>query len=524
MALPAACDAVDNRRMVDRRDALKMLSAAACAAAPMVASVPAGAAPRGISEVFETHDALGMAALVRRGEISAAELLDEALRRSDATEGTVNAVVLRHDALAREQLRSVSAAAPFAGVPFLVKDLGVALAGTVTTGGSRFFRDALATADSEVVRRYKDAGFVIFGKTHSPELGLTGTAESALHGATRNPWDLGRIVGGSSGGAGAAVAARLVPIAHASDGAGSIRTPASCCGVFGLKPSRGRVPLGPQRLEGWNGLSTQHAVSMSVRDNAALLDATAGPETGSPYRAPLPERPWLDEVGRDPGRLRVAMMRAPTSGSAVDPLVLAALEDTARLLEGLGHRVEESRFPVEHAVLNQAMLDTLCVSTLKALEERAAALGRPCTAQDVEPVTWVLAEMGRKVTGLAHATARESFDAAGAALAQFHERFDVLLCPTVAKPPLPLGVIGLSPVDFDAYVREVTTFGPFTALYNMTGQPAMSIPLQATPSGLPMGMMFAAPYGAEGLLYRLAGQLEQARPWRGRRAPHAAPI
>jgi Asp-tRNA(Asn)/Glu-tRNA(Gln) amidotransferase A subunit family amidase len=262
---------------------------------------------------------------------------------------------------------------------------------------------------------------------------------------------------------------------------------------------------------------------MSVRDNAALLDATAGPETGSPYRAPPPERPWLEEVGRDPGRLRVALIRAPTSGSAVDPPVMAALEDTGRLLERLGHRLEEARFPVEHAVLNQAMLDTLCVSTLKSIEERAATLGRPCTPEDVEPVTWMLAEMGRKVTGLAFARAREAFDGAGRALAQFHGRFDVLLCPTVAKPPLPLGLIGLSPVDFDAYVREVTTFGPFTALYNMTGQPAMSVPLQATPDGLPMGMMFAAPYGAEGLLYRLAGQLEQARPWRARRAPHAAP-
>ena len=509
--------------MTDRRDALKMLSAAALAAVPAARAATRGK-PRGMSEVFETHDALGMAALVRRGEVSAAELLDEALRRSDATAGTVNAVVLRHDALAREQLRAIPAGAPFAGVPFLLKDLGVELAGTVTTNGSRFFREARADSDSEVVRRHKRAGLVIFGKTHSPELGLTGTAESVLHGATRNPWDLGRIVGGSSGGAGAAVAARIVPIAHASDGAGSIRTPASCCGVFGLKPSRGRVPLGPHRLEGWNGLSTQHAVSMSVRDNAALLDATAGPETGSPYRAPLPERPWLEEVGRDPGRLRVALIRAPTSGSAVDPQVMAALEDTGRLLEHLGHRIEEARFPVEHAVLNQATLDTLCVSTLKTLEDRAASLGRPCTPQDVEPVTWMLAEMGRKVTGLSFARAREAFDTAGRTLARFHERFDVLLCPTVAKPPLPLGVIGLSPVDFDAYVREVTTFGPFTALYNMTGQPAMSVPLQATPAGLPMGMMFAAPYGAEGLLYRLAGQLEQTQPWRGRRAPQATPV
>jgi amidase len=508
--------------MTDRRDVLGMMAASALLPGAAVAAPPR--AVTALDAVFESHDALGMAELVRRREVSAAELLEAAMLRCDAVAGTLNAVPLRHDAEARAQLASVPAAAPFAGVPFLLKDLNVALAGTVTSNGSRFFRDALHVEDSEIVRRYRSAGLVIFGKTSSPELGLTGTSESALHGATRNPWNLGRIVGGSSGGAGAAVAARVVPIAHASDGAGSIRTPASCCGVFGLKPSRGRVPLGPARLEGWNGLSTQHAVSLSVRDNAALLDASAGPETGSPYLAPPPARPWLTEVGVDPGRLRVALVAKPSGGTPVDPAVTAALFETARLLEGLGHRVEPAALPVDHGATNAAMLATLGVNTLLAVREREALLGRPAGPDDLEPITVWFAGIGGGVDGLAYARARQAFDAAGAAMARFHERYDVVLSPTVAKPPLPLGVIGLSPRDRDAFVREVVEFGPFAAVYNMTGQPAMSVPLAWSDDGLPIGMMFAAAFGNEALLYRLAGQLEQARPWRGRRPPHAVPV
>jgi amidase/6-aminohexanoate-cyclic-dimer hydrolase len=511
--------------MTDRRDVLGMMAASALLpAAAVAASATRVARTSALDELFERHDGLGMAELVRRREVSAAELLEAAIARCDAVAGTLNAVPLRHDAEARAQLAALPAGAPFAGVPFLLKDLNVALAGTVTSNGSRFFRDARHAEDSEIVRRYRAAGLVIFGKTSSPELGLTGTAESVLHGATRNPWNLDRIVGGSSGGAGAVVAARVVPIAHASDGAGSIRTPASCCGVFGLKPSRGRVPLGPARLEGWNGLSTQHAVSLSVRDNAALLDATAGPETGSPYLAPPSARPWLSEVGADPGRLRVALVETPLGGTPVDPVVQAALLDTARLLESLGHRVEPARLPVDHTATNAAMLATLGVSTLLAVREREQALGRAAGPDDLEPITAWFAEIGRGIDGLGYARARQAFDAAGRAMARFHERHDVVLSPTLAKPPLPLGVIGLSPRDRDAFVREIVEFGPFAAVANMTGQPAMSVPLAWTGDGLPMGMMFAAALGNEALLYRLAGQLEQARPWRGRRPPQAVPL
>jgi len=506
--------------MLTRRDALIMLGSTLAAGA----AGPSPAQARSVTAHdawLEDHDALGLAGLVRRRELGPAELLEAALRRVDRLDGQTRAIVLRHDDEARAQL-AAGISGPFAGVPFLLKDLHIRLAGTVTDNGSRFFRDRVAGEDDELTRRYMRAGLVIFGKTGSPELGLTGTTESVLHGATRNPWNLDRTAGGSSGGAAAAVATRLVPIAHASDGAGSIRTPASCCGVFGLKPTRGRVPLGPERFEGWNGLTTQHAVSISVRDNAALLDATAGPEVGSPYVAPSPVRPFLEEVTAPPDSLRIALVRRPVSGSPVDAECIAAVEDAARLLEDLGHDVEEATLPVDHQRTNAGMLATLCVNTLKSLEDRSKVLGRPWTPEDVEPVTFRLAEMGRDFDAVAYVRAREAFEEAGRAMALFHQRFDVVLTPTLAKPPVPIGLLSLSPVDFDAYVREVTTFGPFTALYNMTGQPAMSVPLFWTTDDLPVGVMFAAAFGNEALLFRLAGQLERARPWRGRRPPTTA--
>lgn len=510
--------------MTTRRETLGLMATGALlsAATPLGASTQAPVQRHSpFSELFETHDALGLAELVRRGEVSPLELLEAAIGRCEAVDARLNAVTLRHDAWAREQAAAVDRTAPFAGVPFLLKDLGVGLAGTVTTAGSRFFADARAAVDSEIVRRYRQAGLVIFGKTASPELGLTGTTESVLHGATRNPWNPERTTGGSSGGAAAVVAARVIPIAHASDGGGSIRTPASCCGVFGLKPSRGRMPLGPLRFEGWNGLTIQHAVSMTVRDNAALLDATAGAEPGSPYVAPTPVRSFLEETRIAPGRLRIGLVSTPPSGAPVDPEVLAALDEVAEWLARLGHEVESTRFPIDHAATNQGMIDTLMVSTRKALEDRAREVGRAVTAADVELVTWAFHQGAATVGGIAYARAREAFDRAGYDMAKLHERFDVILTPTLAKPPVEIGTLSLSPKTLEVFVSNITAFGPFTALYNMTGQPAMSVPLARTREGLPIGMMFAAAYGQEGLLYRLASQLEAARPWRSQRAPHA---
>jgi len=479
--------------------------------------MPGSAPAEPAGSAYLEHDGLGLAALVARGELHPRELLEAAIARVEAVNPHVNAVCLKLYEQARQEVERGLPEGPFRGVPFLVKDLGLKLQGTVTSAGSRFFQEARAELDSTLVARHRKAGLAIFGKTATPELGLTGTTESLLFGQTRNPWNLERTAGGSSGGSGAAVASGMVPMAHASDGAGSIRTPSSCCGVFGLKPTRGRVPLGPDRAEGWNGLSTVHAVTRSVRDSAALLDATAGPEAGDPYWAPPPERPFLEEVGAPPTRLRIALMKSPPSGSPVDPECLRAADAAAVLCAELGHEVEEAAPQVDFSAINAGLITTLTVATAQALEDRARELGRPVSEQDVELVTWRLYRMGLEADGLAYARARAAFDAAGRALARFHRRFDVILSPTLAKPPVKLGVLSLSPVDYDAYLQEVTSFGPFTALFNMTGEPSMSVPLHWTPEGLPVGVMFSGRFGGEATLFRLAAQLEQARPWFRRR-------
>ena len=500
--------------MPTRREALQGLTAAAAAAA-----LPGTARA---SDPFDEHDATGLAELVRRRRVSPLELLDAAIARLESVDPKINAVPLRHYELARQQIRAGIPAGPFQGVPLLLKDLWIGLAGTITTGGSRAFRDSLATEDSELTRRFRQAGFVIFGKTASPELGLTGTTESLLHGATRNPWDTTRTAGGSSGGAAAVVAARVIPIAHASDGGGSIRTPASCCGVFGLKPTRARVPMGPQRLEGWSGLSTQLAVSLSVRDMAALLDAVAGPETGSPYEAPRGPASWLSAAHRPPQRLRIALARKPPSGAPVDPECIAAVNAAATLCEKLGHVVEEAAPEVDSGALNAAFGSVLAANTWRALRDRGRERGRDVTEDEVEMVTWRLAQWGKTVDAAAMIDARAAFDNAGRQVALFMRDHDVVLSPTLARPPVGIGLLSLSPADYDAYLRDITGFGPFTALQNFTGQPSMSVPLHWSAGGLPIGTMFSARNGDEATLLALASELERARPWRMKKPPVCA--
>jgi amidase/6-aminohexanoate-cyclic-dimer hydrolase len=471
---------------------------------------------------LDKYDALGLAELIRKGGVGPSELLERAIARVEAVNPQLNAVVLRHDEAARRQIAETAPSGPFAGVPFLLKDLNVELAGTVTTNGSRAFADWVASADSTVPRRAKAAGLVIFGKTASPEFGLTVTTESALWGATRNPWNLEHIAGGSSGGAAAAVAARILPIAHASDGGGSIRIPAACCGVFGLKPSRGRVPGNRGAGVGWNGLSTQHAVSISVRDSAALLDVLAGAEPGDSIVAPAPEGSFLAAAGRSPGRLRVALVETPPSGVAVHPDCRAAVNDAAQLLERLGHSVEPARLDLDGGQLTEALTLTVSVDVAARLERRGAERGRAVAQGEVEAVTWRMAERGRTVAAQAYQEARRTFDAAGAVVGRTFERYDIILSPTLAEPPGKLGRLGLSPTDFGAYARAFAAFAPHTALYNGIGAPAMSVPLSWNAEGLPIGVMFAARYGAEALLLSLAAQLETARPWANRRPPVCA--
>ena len=493
---------------------------AAAAAAAMASGVVVAGASK--EDELDGFDALGLAELVRRRRVTPLELLENALTKIAAINPQINAVPVLHEAEARQQIAAgFDRDAPFAGVPFLLKDLWVGLAGTVTTNGSRFFADFRYGEDTEIVRRFKRAGLVIVGKTATPELGLSPTTESALHGATRNPWNLQRIAGGSSGGAAAAVAARIVPMAHATDGGGSIRTPASCCALFGMKPTRARTPMGPGKFEGWSGLSVGHAVTISVRDSAALLDAIAGPELGTPYVAPA-HGSFLAAVRSRPKRLRIALMRRPIPGTEVDAVCLAALDHAAKLCESLGHEVVERAPAIDAAVMGSAFGTAVAVAIRQTLEDRGRTLGRMCKPEDVEPVTWMVAQSAKAIDGVALARAREDFAKIGHAMAQFQQTYDVVLSPTQAQPPVELGKLTLSPQSFENFARDVTRFSPFTSLANVTGQPAMSVPLYWTAQGLPVGVMFAGRYGEEELLFRLAAQLEEAAPWKDRRPPISA--
>jgi amidase len=468
-------------------------------------------------EAYGAQDALGLAELVARGEAKPEELLDEAIRRVEAVDGRVGAVVIRAYDEARREITRGLPKGPFRGVPFLLKDLHLGTPGVRTTSGSRLFANYVADRESEIVARYRRAGLVIFGKSHSSEFGLTTSAESKLFGATRNPWSPEHTAGGSSGGAAAAVAARILPAANASDGGGSIRIPAACCGVFGLKPTRARTPAGPEVGEGWSGMSMVHAVTRSVRDSAALLDASAGPALGDPYAAPPPERPYLEEVGRPAGRLRVALQTTGWNGVATHPDCVAAAHDAARLCAELGHEVEEARLEVDAERMREATLTIIAANLRATLEDRAAVLGRDFSLEDVEFGTYFMAQSATSRGAAAYARAVRSIHALGREAAAFLSRYDALLTPTQATPPLPIGALSLSHPNPPEYVAALHQTIAFTQLFNVSGGPAMSVPLFWNAEGLPIGVQFAARFGDEGTLFRLASQLEQARPWAGRK-------
>ncbi|KAB7648459.1 amidase [Polymorphobacter fuscus] len=462
------------------------------------------------------RDGLGQAEAIARGDTTPAELLEAAIARAEATNPRLNFIAQPMFARARAAAAGAFSG-PFAGVPFLVKDLHMAIPGERMGEGSKLWDGARADYTSTLYHRYVAAGLNTFAKTTTPEFGLTVTTESAATGLTRNPWNLAHSAGGSSGGAACAVAAGVVALAHASDGGGSIRCPASACGVFGLKPSRGRVPMGPQGTEGWLGLGVVHAVSRSVRDSAALLDASHGAENGSRYTAPAPEHSFLSEVTRAPGALRVAVMRTPITGVPVHADVLAALDDTAKLLESLGHHVEVAQPALDGAALGSAMVAVLGSATAFEVGERLAALGRDDAGSDLETVTQMFVHIGRSTGGVQIMAANALFQQAAITVADFMDRYDIILSPVFAQPPIDLGKIDLSPTDMEAWTANILGYSPFTALANWTGQPAMSLPLGMSSTGLPIGVMAMGRYGAEGLLYRLAGQVEAAAPWAGRR-------
>jgi amidase len=466
---------------------------------------------------YEQYDAMGLAELVRRGKVSPGELLEAAIERVEQRNGVVNAVVLKLYDHARRAIADGLPDGPLTGVPFLLKDLTASLAGVPMTRGSRFFADTPPpTADSEHVRRLKRAGLVIFGRTNTCELGLSLTCEPVLHGPTRNPWDPSRISGGSSGGAAAAVGARMVPVAHASDGFGSIRAPAACCGLVGLKPTRGRNTMAPYTGEGLGGLSTEHAVTLSVRDCAALLDATAGAGPGDPYAASAPARPFLSEVGASAGALRIAVTSAAPNGAPVSPECLAVLDETARLCADLGHRVERADPTLEGSAVVPTFLTLASANTVVNLASHPTA-GRPPREGEVERVTLGTARLGERVTGADYVRATQTAHRLGRQMAAFHASHDVLLTPGLAMLPPALGWIDMMMDDVDEYWRRVFTFSPFTVWFNITGQPAMMLPLGHSANGLPIAVQLAARYGDEATIFRLAAQLEAARPWFSRK-------
>ncbi len=464
---------------------------------------------------FDKYDGLGLAALVKKGDVSAGELLDEAIARTDAIDPTINAVVVRHDDYARQQISRGLPQGPFSGVPFLLKDLNT-LAGTRTTSGSTLYKNFVAQVDNTITKRFLAAGVTIYGKTASPEFGLMPTTETRLFGPTRNPWNPAHSSGGSSGGAAAAVAARLLPVAHATDGGGSIRIPASACGVFGLKPTRARTPAGPERGQGWGGFSCGHVVSISVRDSAAMLDAIQGAELTSPYYAPPPERPYLEEVSRDPGRLRIAFTDVSPYGDPIGPEVAAAVRDVAAMLGRLGHHVEQRAPKLPHDP-SKVLTPIISAATALTLRLSERAFGRPITSDDFELLTLAMADTGNKMTAADYAEAELMGFQISRALAEFFETCDVFLAPTLCLPPVKLGELNTMAADRSIIPTLLRRYMPGTSMFNISGQPAMSVPLAWNKAGLPLGMMFAGRFGDEATLFRLASQLEQERPWRDRR-------
>src|SRR5713101_7436278 len=470
-----------------------------------------------IAAEFDSYDGLGLADLVRRGDVNAGELLDIAIARVEAGNPELNAVVSRLYDQARASIAAGLPDGPFTGVPYLLKDLGAHYTGAVTSFGSTLFKDFVVHHDSEITARLRRAGLVIFGKTNTPEMGLAASTEPRLFGPTRNPWSLGHSAGGSSGGSAAAVAAGMVPMAHGNDGGGSIRIPASCCGLFGLKPTRGRNPLGPNFGDVMSGLVAEHAVTRSVRDSAALLDATAGPDIGDPYFAPPPAQPFLREVGADPGKLRIAFTTAAPSGVPIHADCVRAVQEAAKLCSELGHTVSEGAPEVESEHLGNSFMAVWSAGCAQVIDGAALVTGRKPTPDQFEELTWALAERGRGVSGPAYLLAVTALQGMARQIARFFVNHDVWLTPTLAEPPLPLG-------SFDARagnplygLQRAQAFVPFTPLCNVSGQPAMSVPLFWNAAGLPVGTHFVGRFGDEAALFRLAAQLEAARPWAARR-------
>lgn len=488
---------------------------------------------------YTKYDALGLAELVAKKQVKPSELVEAALARITALNPRINAVIHRFDERALRDAEK-PAPGPFSGVPFLAKDLVSLWQGLPIASGTRFAKNYVAPHDSEIVKRYRKSGVVLCGKTNTPELGLVPITEPEAYGPTRNPWALDRTPGGSSGGAGASVAAGLVPMAGGGDGGGSIRIPASACGVYGLKPSRGRTPMGPDDGEGWQGFVVEHVLTRSVRDSAAMLDAIAGPEPGGLYSAPPPARPFLAEVGAKTGKLRIAFTAKALLPANVHPDCVAAVEDAAKLLASLGHEVVEAHPPFEGERVSLDFLTMLVSETAATLREMEQTLGRKRKRGDFEAATEVLGLIGETVTATEVALAVRRLKRVGMKMAPFFAEYDLLLTPTLGQPPVPVGSLLpkggeklflsamaslgasrlLAALDvLPEIAKKAWDFVPFAAPFNITGQPACSVPLYWNRDGLPIGVQLVGRMAEDALLLRVSAELEAARPWQDKRAP-----
>lgn len=478
----------------------------------------------------DTLDAVGLAEAIHRGDIAPREAVDAAIGRIEAGNDALNAVICERFDAARLEANGDLPDGPFRGVPILLKDLNGQMAGEPNYFGARFLRrmDNRAAEDSYVVRRLRRAGFVVLGRTNTPEFGSSPTTEPLAFGPTRNPWNLDHSAGGSSGGSAAAVAAGFVPVAHASDGGGSIRIPASCCGLFGLKPSRGRISRGPQAGEGWGGASTDGCLTRTVRDAAAVLDVLAGPEPGDPYVAPPPNRPFAEMATDDVPPLRVGVMeRAP--GSDGDPECEAAVGRLVTLLSDMGHEVVTAHpAALEEREATGCYTTLLAVSSAQTLDAWSREIGRELGPDDVEPTNLAFAAIGREISGAKYVEDLAWLHGWSRRVARFWtprdaggEGFDLLVTPTLSRPPVRIGELTPDPTDPTAAMAEVGRYVAFTPQFNITGQPAMSLPVHWSTDGLPVGAQVVGPAFGEGLLLALAARLEAEGAWEQRRAPAA---
>jgi amidase len=478
------------------------------------------------------YDAIALGELIRRGEISPVELLEITIQRVEKVNPQLNAVIHKMYDQARKIAENLSSGkgegtqggAPLSGVPFLLKDLLAEYKGAPFNEGSRAIKGYISKIDSELVKRLKAGGLIIFGKTNASEFGILPSSETAVHGPTANPWDPSLTAGGSSGGSAAAVAAGVVPMAHGNDGGGSIRIPASCCGLFGLKPTRGRNPLGPLFGDMASGIAHEHAVTRSVRDSAALLDITCGPDLGDPYYAPPKERPFLEEVGQPAGCFKIGFLTRIPEGwneeTGLHPDCESAVKDAAQLCESLGHDVDEvDAGHLSHPNLPESfgLIFTCFVGHAVAYWERE--LGRKIEQDYLEPVTWDIYQESLNTTGSDYLVAVEEIQRLSRKIARWYHNgdYDMLLSPTMRIPPTKIGAFEWTPEDPTRWIRTALSFVAFTRTQNITGQPAMSVPLFWNEKDVPIGVQFAGRFGDEATLFRLAAQLEQARPWEHRK-------